>query len=69
MTLNYERHNAIKNTREFLYDIMVGEYGTDPKLLKEARRCLKHFPGNYDMELAREQAPEVFGDWEYYKEK
>jgi|TARA_B110000908_G_scaffold121984_1_gene143066 hypothetical protein len=30
---------------------------------KEAYRCIKHYPGDYYMEQAAEQAPDVFGDW------
>jgi hypothetical protein len=29
----------------------------------QAYRCLKHYPGEYDMEQAAEQAPKIFGDW------
>jgi hypothetical protein len=31
---------------------------------KEAYRCLKHYPGDYHMEKAAEQAPSVFGNWD-----
>jgi hypothetical protein len=38
-----------------------------PRVPKEIRqqagRMLKHFPRNYDMEIAAEQSPGVFGDW------
>ena len=27
-------------------------------------RCLKHYPGDYYMDMAAELAPAVFGDWE-----
>jgi|TARA_B110000503_G_scaffold84518_1_gene128646 hypothetical protein len=30
---------------------------------KEAYRNLKHYPGDYYMEKAAEQAPDIFGDW------
>lgn len=68
MTLNYERFNAIKRTEEFLKDL------TNPKktprvskeIREEARRCLRHYPLPYEMERARKQAPEIFGEWEYY---
>lgn len=70
MTMNYERRNAVNRARELLVDILEEKYGTDStELWNEARRCLKHFPSDYDMERAAEQAPEIFGDWEYYKER
>lgn len=67
--MNFERHNAVNRAREFLYELM------DPKktpripkyIRNEARACLKHYPSEYDMERAAEQAPEIFGDWSYYK--
>lgn len=69
MTMPFERRWAVNNTRLFLVDLM------DPKktprvpkeIRKEAYRCLRHYPGEYYMECAAEQAPEIFGDWEYYK--
>lgn len=71
MTMNYERRSAVNRTREFLYDLMDSK--KTPRVPKEvrdeARSCLKHFPSEYDMERAAEQAPEIFGDWEYYRER
>lgn len=72
MTLNYERRNSVNRTRELLVDILSGKYpevNHGSELWHEVRSCLKHFPGDYDMERAQEQAPEVFGGWEYYREK
>ena len=65
MTLPVERHNAVLNAEQFLRDLM------DPKatprvslaVRQRARRCLKHFPSKYDMEIASEQAPKIFGEW------
>ena len=61
-----ERRRAVNTTRQFLLDLL------DPKktprvpsaIRKEAGRCLKHYPGNYYMEQAAEQAPKVFGEWD-----
>lgn len=58
-----ERTWAIKNTKQFLVDLM------DPKktprvpssVRKEAYRCLKHYPTDYHMEEAQRLAPSVFG--------
>jgi hypothetical protein len=66
MTMPIERTWAIKNTKQFLVDLM------DPKktprvpkaIRKEAYRCLRHYPGNYYMDRAQELAPEVFGEGE-----
>jgi len=65
MTLPYERRNAVNRTQEFMRDLL------DPKktprvpryVREQAYRCLKHYPLEYDMERAAEQAPDVFGDW------
>ena len=65
MTMNYERRRAVNQTCDFLADLQ------DPKktprvpkeIRQEASRLLKHFPRDYDMEIAAEQAPGVFGDW------
>jgi hypothetical protein len=71
MTLPVERKHAILNAEQFLRDLM------DPKatprvplaVRQRAWRCLKHFPSKYDMEIASEQAPAVFGErnTEYFK--
>ncbi len=64
MTMNYERRNAVNRTRQLLVDILYKNYDNiSEELWQEARRCLKHYPGEYDMERAREEAPEIFGDW------
>ena len=69
MTMNYERRNAVNRTRELLVDILKNKYAVSNNLWEEARACLKHYPGDYDMERASEQAPEVFGDFEWYREQ
>lgn len=66
MTLPYERKNTVTRTEDFLVRLC------DPKqtprvpseIRKEARGLLKHYPTSYYMELAAEQAPKVFGDYE-----
>ena len=70
MTMNYERRNAVNRTREFLVEILRGGYAHHYEdLVQDARRCLKHYPGDFDMERAAEQAPEIFGDFEWYREQ
>ena len=65
MTLPRERNWAVKNTRKFLMDLQNPK--ATPRIPKEIRRrawsCLKHFPSEYHMEKAQEQAPEVFGEY------
>lgn len=71
MTMPNERRNAVNITRQFLLDLQ------DPKktprvpssVRKEASRCLRHFPGEYYMLKASEQAPEVFGEWDSWKKR
>ena len=66
MTLPNERRNSINRARDFLRDLL------DPKktprvprsIRQEARSVLKHFPGEYHMEKAKEIAPELFGEWD-----
>ena len=50
-----ERYRAVLRTEKFLRDIMKGEYDDNLNdLFYEARRCLKHFPSEYDMEKVAE---------------
>ena len=69
MTMNYERCNAVNRTRELLVEMLNRGYHISDDLWQEVRCCLKHYPGDYDMERAAEQAPEIFGDFEWYKEQ
>ena len=62
MTLPDERYRAVIRTQDFLISLM------DPKktprvpkeIREEARRCLRHFPRTFDMDLAATSAPSVF---------
>jgi hypothetical protein len=67
MTMNYQRRNAVHRAGEFLFDIVRKEIEVSEEVWQEARSILKHFPSEYDLERAAEQAPEVFGDREYYR--
>ena len=69
MTMNYERRNAVNRTRELLIDLLDRGYHISDDLWEEVRACLKHYPSEYDLERAAEQAPEIFGDFSYYEEK
>jgi len=65
MTLPYERKNAVVNTERFLLDL------SNPRITKRipkeirdrARSLLRHYPTDLYMEMAAEQAPDVFGGW------
>jgi hypothetical protein len=62
MTLPYERKNAVNRTRDFLIDILWNQRDTVPEeVWRSAYQCLKHYPGELHMDMAAEQAPEVFG--------
>lgn len=69
MTMNYERRNAVNRAGEFLFDIVRKEIDVSEEVWQEARSILKHFPSEYDLELAAEQAPEIFGDFEWYRQQ
>lgn len=70
MTMPDERRHAVNRTREFLIELLSDE-SAPKKVREEASRCLKHYPGQYYMDLAKEQAPDLFGDWDdfYVKEE
>jgi len=69
MTMPDERRDAVNSTRIFLFDLL------DPQktprvpsaIRKEAGRCLKHYPGEYHMLKASEEAPGLFGEWDSWK--
>ena len=60
MTMNYERRSAVNRTREFLLE-MLNDHSVPQEIRDNAYRCLKHYPSEYDMEQAAEQAPDIFG--------
>jgi hypothetical protein len=63
MTTPIERTWAIKNTKQFLLDLMDPKKTPRvPKAIRlEAYRCLRHYPSDYHMEEAQRLAPSVFG--------
>ena len=66
MTMPNERFYAVRNTREFLVELMDPK--KTPRVPKEIRLkayyAIKHFPSEYHMEEARKLAPSVFGEWD-----
>ena len=63
MTMPNERRMAVNNTRQFLVDLQ-SDLSAPEAVRKEASRCLRHYPGEYYMEQAAEQAPGIFGEWD-----
>jgi hypothetical protein len=63
MTLPDERANAVEYTRVFLLSLLDPK--KTPRVPKEvrqmARSCLRHYPGNYYMEVSKEKLPEIWG--------
>jgi hypothetical protein len=59
MTLPDERYRAVVQTQRFLLEILTTP--RVPKAIKDqARWCLRHYPSDYDMQIASIGAPEVF---------
>jgi len=56
-----ERTRAVNNTRQFLVDLQ-SDLSAPDAVRKEASRCLRHYPGEYYMELSQEHLPEVWGE-------
>ena len=61
MTMPCERTRAVNNTRQFLIDLQ-SDLSAPDAVRKEASRCLRHYPGEYYMELSQEHLPEVWGE-------
>jgi hypothetical protein len=61
MTLPCERYNAIKNTEKFLMDLCDPK--KTPRVPKDvramARSCLRHYPGNYHLDVMSTKCPEI----------
>lgn len=61
MTLPCERFSSIVNTEQFLLDLCDPK--KTPRVPKEvrnnARRCLRHYPRRYDLDLIATKCPEV----------
>jgi hypothetical protein len=59
MTLPDERYRAVVQTQRFLLEILTTP--RVPKAIKDqARRCLRHYPSDFDMDRAAEGAPDIF---------
>jgi len=64
MTIPRERLASIAMTEKFLVDLLDPKQTPKvPKYIREyAARCLRHYPCQYHMEIARVELPEIFGD-------
>lgn len=61
MTLPDERYRAVRMAEQFLSRLAGGQYARVPKAVREeARSILRHYPGQWDMQRAAADSPEVF---------
>lgn len=62
MTLPDERYRAVVQTRRFLYDLTNPNHTPRvPKIIREhARAMLRHYPSDWDMNMAAEASPHIF---------
>jgi hypothetical protein len=59
MTLPDERYRAVVQTEKFLQEILSTP--RVPKAIKDqARWCLRHYPNEWEMQRAADNAPDVF---------
>lgn len=71
MTMPDERFRAVKYAREFLYDLLDPK--KTPKVPREirdrARRVLRHYPLEHEMELAAEGHKDIFWTTRQFQEQ
>jgi len=60
MTLPDERYRAVMWAKRFLIDISRHRSGLSKEMRNEANSILRHFPSEYDLDMAAEKAPFVF---------
>lgn len=66
MTIPSERSYAVLETRKFLLALSNKEIKKIPTAVREqARRLLRHYPGDFYINEAAEKSPEVFGKVDY----
>lgn len=70
MTMPDERLRAVNYAREFMYALLDPK--KTPRVPKDirgwARRVLRHYPMECEMELAAEKAPELFWTREQFQQ-
>jgi len=64
MTLPDERYRAVIQTRRFLLDLTNPQHTPRlPKLIRQtAAAMLRHYPNEWDMNIAASRSPEVFAE-------
>lgn len=64
MTLPFERKRAVINTEQFLRNLLDSDKTPRVPLdiRHQAASLLKHYPRQYEMDDAGEQAPNIFGE-------
>jgi len=64
MTLPDERYRAVIQTRRFLLDLTNPQHTPRlPKLIRQtAAAMLRHYPNEWDMNIAARRSPEVFAE-------
>lgn len=62
MTLPVERARSVKETENFLYDLLDPKKTPNvPKKIRErASRLLRHYPRELDIKLASKKVPDIF---------
>jgi len=60
MTLPDERYRAVMWAKRFLIDVSRHRSGLSEEMRNEANSILRHFPSEYDLDMAAEKAPFVF---------
>ncbi|MEY4333147.1 MAG: hypothetical protein RLZZ196_1885 [Bacteroidota bacterium] len=64
MTLPDERYRAVVQTKKFLIDLCSPK--RTPRVPKDIRQLanslLRHYPSDWDMTIASQQAPDVFAE-------
>jgi hypothetical protein len=63
MTLPNERNRAVRNTRRFLYSLIIAQLTprVPLKVRRMARQLLKHYPSDFEMDEVEKIAPKIFG--------
>ena len=56
-----ERYEAILKTKKYLEDLVVN-FELPAEVRDDAYRCLKHFPGEYHLDILRQECPQVLGN-------
>ena len=60
MTLPDERYRAVMWAKKYLESIMLKRSGLSKEMKDEARSILRHYPSEFDLDRAAEEAPHIF---------